>query len=405
MTTEQAVYYDSSVTKIDILGALGIMKGYPICASCGRKVVLPLTSGKKKTTSCPYCHHPHMAVRLGDDVFYGYPEPYSYEAAVEALRTISQEKAEGTFNREKWTKKGIEGRLFEKRIKAWLEKKEKDKQKHKIAPSTYGNYATYVKVHFTPLFSMDVTKIKAGDLQDFYDNLQGEPKQKKNIMDALRNSFRWMLDREEIKRIPKWPEMEPVIERECWTLTYEEQQGYLAKIAVEDRDIIEFLMESGLRPAEGCALMKVDIKMSERKGLIRHNYSEADLTERPKQKKEYWIVFSDRAWELIVKNIGNPTPFVFYNTRNKRGYKYKVLNKIWAKTEAPVGLYEATRHSLATQLMDAGEPLKRVQGVMRHADARTTLRYQHAGDENTRQALNRRGKNNVTELRKDVGET
>ena len=55
--------------------------------------------------------------------------------------------------------------------------------------------------------------------------------------------------------------------------------------------------------------------------------------------------------------------------------------------------------------MDAGEPLKRVQGVMRHADPRTTLKYQHAGDENTRQALNRRGKNNVIELKKDVGET
>ena len=404
MTTRANLYYDTSVA-LNILGALGIMKGYPICASCGRKVVLPLTSGKKKTTSCPHCHHPHMAVRLGDDVFYGFPEPYSYEGAIEALRTISQEKAEGTYNREKWTKKGIEGRLFENRIKAWLEKKDKDRKNDKIAPSTYGNYATYVKVHFPVLFPLDTTKIKAGDLQDFYDNLQGKPKQKKNIMDALKNFFRWVLDREEIKRIPKWPEMDPVIERECWTLTYEEQQEILTKISAEHRDIIEFLMETGLRPAEGCALMKVDIKMSERKGLIRHNYSEAELTERPKQKKEYWIVFSDRAWELIKKNIANPTPFVFWNAPYSRGYKYKVLNNAWKKTGAPVELYEATRHSLATQLMDAGEPLKRVQGVMRHADPRTTLKYQHAGDENTRQALNRRGKNNVIELKKDVGET
>ena len=33
-----------------------------------------------------------------------------------------------------------------------------------------------------------------------------------------------------------------------------------------------------MRPAEACALMKVDIKVSERKALIRHNYSEAELT-------------------------------------------------------------------------------------------------------------------------------
>jgi integrase len=234
--------------------------------------------------------------------------------------------------------------------------------------------------------------------------LNGSPKQKKNVMDALRNFFRWLLAREEIKRIPPWPEMDQVIEHERWTLTYDEQQEVLGKIPEAHRDIIEFLMETGLRPAEACALMKIDIKVSERKALIRHNYSEAELRERTKQKKEYWIVFSDRAWELIVKNIGNPTPFVFWNAPYERSYRYKVLNKAWTKTGCPVGLYEATRHSLATQLMEAGEPLKRVQGIMRHADSRTTLRYEHAGDENTRKALNRRGAK-VIELKKDVGDT
>ncbi len=288
---------------------------------------------------------------------------------------------------------GYEGDLMaaNNRIKAWLEKKDKDRKNHKIAPSTYGNYATYVKVHFPVLFPLDTTRIKAGDLQDFYDNLQGKPKQKKNIMDALRNFFRWMLDREEVKRIPKWPEMDPVIERECWTLTYEEQQEILAKIPAEHRDIIEFLMETGLRPAEGCALMKVDIKMSERKGLIRHNYSEAELTERPKQKKEYWIVFSDRAWELVKKNIGNPTSFVFWNAPYRRGYKYKVLNNAWKKTGASVELYEATRHSCwrpsnrphiqprtCLQIGPIDRPHLCGKGCFPTSSSEVTVRYPHA---------------------------
>ena len=53
-------------------------------------------------------------------------------------------------------------------------------------------------------------------------------------------------------------------------------------------------------------------------------------------QKEYLDkdLLSDRAWELIKKNIANPTPFVFWNAPYSRGYKYKVLNNAWKKTGA-----------------------------------------------------------------------
>lgn len=388
----------------DLLGSLG-MKGYIVCAACSRKVTMPIGS-KKEFPSCPYCKHPNMAIRLGDRYFYMGKDrkPYTYATALDAIIDMNKEMKANTFDPEKWAKKGIEERLFENCAARWLKKKEKDRDSRKIAPSTYGNYKTYVDVHFPALNGKDVTEMKAGDLQDFYDGLAGSPKQKKNVMDALRNFFRWLLKREEITRIPDWPEMEPVIQKEVFTLSYQEQQDELQRMPDEHRDILEFLMETGLRPAEACALMKIDIKATDCKGLIRHNYSEAELTERTKQKKEYWIVFSDRAWELIKRNIANPTVFVFWNKKYKKGYRYKVLNRIWNKyTESGVDLYAATRHSFCTQLIEDGESLKTVQGAARHADPRTTLKYIHPSDERTRQALNRRGRKVIPF--KDVGTT
>ena len=231
MTTDRAAYYDTNVILNNILGALGIMKGYPFCTSCGRKVVLPLTSGKKKTTSCPYCHHPNMAIRLGDDYFLRGPRTLHLRDCDMCPSGDQQAEGRGNLRHERnGSRKASRPALFESCIKRWLEKKDKDRENGKLAPSTYGNYATYVNVHFSPLFYLDTTKITAGQLQDFYDNLKGSPKQKKNVMDALRNFFRWLLTREEIKRIPPWPEMDQVIEHERWTLTYDEQQEVLTKI-------------------------------------------------------------------------------------------------------------------------------------------------------------------------------
>jgi len=149
--------------------------------------------------------------------------------------------------------------------------------------------------------------------------------------------------------------------------------------------------------------MKIDIDFRKRKGLIRHNYSEAVLRQRVKQKKEYWIVFSDRAWDLIQKNVGNQTEFVFMNPATNRGYRYKALNKTWnAYSKTGVELYAATRHSFVTQLIEDGESLKAVQDAARHADPRTTMAYIHPSEERTRQALNRRGRKviSIDEARK-----
>ncbi len=377
---------------------LGLDRGSILCARCNRAID---PKGKKNEyVTCHLCGHPKAYIFIkwqgkAQRYYAGKDgKKYTFETAFKALQDINEEIQGNRFDPDSWRTTEIEKKHFENEMATWLERKEKETEAGKLAPSTLGNYKTYNRKYYDYFLGLDVREIKLKHLQLFYDRLPGSAKYRKNILDALRTFFRWLKRWGEIDEVPIWPEMEQAISPEVWTLTYEEQQAELARIPEEHRDVFEFLMETGLRPAEACALMKIDIKFSERKGLIRHNYSEGQLTQKPKQKKEYWIVFSDRAWELITRNIGNPTPFVFWNAEYNRGYRYKVLNKVWKKySESGVDLYAATRHSFCTMLIDDGESLKTVQGAARHADPRTTMKYIHPSDERTRQALNRRGRN------------
>ena len=79
-------------------------------------------------------------------------------------------------------------------------------------------------------------------------------------MDALHAFFRWLKRWGEIAEVPVWPEIEPPIEPQRFSLPSEEQAAALARIPEEHRDIIEFLVETGVRPVEACALMVVDTR-------------------------------------------------------------------------------------------------------------------------------------------------
>ena len=173
---------------------------------------------------------------------------------------------------------------------------------------------------------------------------------------------------------------------------------------------------------------------------MRRTYSEGQLRDKVKQKKEYWIVLSDRAMELVKANMGNravvdvlsgqgdrlkrvlgpvhgekrdakgqatliatsvpPFPFVFTNPETKGGYKYKFIYRIWKQySGTDLDLYEGTRHSFCTQIVAEGASEMQAQSLMRHADGRSTKRYFHPTDERMKSLVNRRGR--VIELRKE----
>ena len=388
----------------NLFEVLGLERGSIICAKCNRSVD---AQGKKAdSVVCHHdgCHHPKVYIFIKwkghKERFYTGKDgqKFTYDTALKALVSINADINAGRFNPDDWKTPEIEKKRFEHQFAAWLERKEQEAQKGKIAPSTLGNYETYNRQYFSYLKDLDVREIRLKNLQLFYDQLPGSAKYRKNIMDCLRTFFRWLKRWGDIDEVPVWPEMEQPIRAERFALTYEEQQAALQAIPTKHRDIIEFLMETGLRPSEACALMMIDIDVKRRKALIRRTYSESQLRDRVKQKKEYWIVLSDRAWEIVSSNIAM-SEFVFTNPDTRRGYRYKVLNRVWnTYCKAGVSLYEGTRHSFCTQLVEDGGSEFQVQEAMRHADRRSTKVYFHPSDERQRELLNRRGK--VIDIRK-----
>ena len=273
-----------------------------------------------------------------------------------------------------------------------------DAGKGSLAPSTLAGYKNYARNYYLTspyLTGRDVREIRVKHLQLFYDSLPRSAKYRKNVMDGLSVFFRWLKRWGEIADVPTWPEMDTIVEPIRFSLTLDEQEAALARIPGEHRDIFEFMMETGLRPAEACALMLVDVDPKHRRILVRRTYSKGQLRNRTKQKKEFWRLLSDRAWEILELNIEADFSFVFRNPVTRRGYRYEFLQRVWrAHAGISAGIYEATRHSYCSQLAESDEGLspKHLQALMGHADLRSTMKYVHPSEDKLRAALNRRGK-------------
>lgn len=404
MTSDYTISYD-------LLEAFGVDRGTITCAACRQKV-LPKPGQKLDAVVCQHCGHPHMYIRLkyrGSRLYIRadkHDRPHTYASAAEELITISRQISDRLFDPKERESGAVKRRQFENMLDAWMERKEKEEEADKIAPSTLGNYRTYHRLYWSlseHLVGRDVRDIGLEQLQDFYDSVPGSVHYRKNIMDGLHAVFGWLLKKAEIGKMPEWPEIEQPMGSARIALTIEEQAAELARIPEEHRDIIEFAMEAGLRPAESCALMKMDINPARRAVLFRRTYSEGKLRRRTKnQRREYWLVVSDRAWELIERNMrpGDPErPFVFTNPATGRGYKYKFIYRVWKQYSATgADLSEATRHSFITQLVEDGTPKDQTMYVSRHVDERSIRPYYHPTDDRTRDVLNRRGSRKVISI-------
>jgi len=116
-----------------------VTRGGVYCSSCNVKVI-PVNP-KKEYISCQKCGHPNVHIRLMFDgqslkVYEKQGKPYSYSEAVADLITINQQIKEGSFDPRDWKPAGQNERSFEFSMGAWLERKDLERDKGKLAPST-----------------------------------------------------------------------------------------------------------------------------------------------------------------------------------------------------------------------------------------------------------------------------
>jgi integrase len=76
--------------------------------------------------------------------------------------------------------------------------------------------------------------------------------------------------------------------------------------------------------------------------------------------------------------------------------------RVRAKLSLDLRLYDATRHSVATQLRLAGVPLPDIKDQLGHSDIRTTMKYAHGDLEKLRGNLEKLSLRKVEQIRKEA---
>lgn len=367
-----------------------IMKGVILCTKCRKKMQKNVcTCGNPKCLIRIYWNGQHYEYRRDND-----GDVLTYDKALKKLIDISHAVKTKTFNPFEYSDTAIKERKFEYQIEKWLDEKLKMEKAGELSYGTTRNYRGYCKNYFHFFHKMDVRDIRLEQLTNFKDTLENiSIKTRKNIFIALRNFFGWLRKRGIIKELPIFPEIKGDDSKPRVAIDVDTQEIALKRIPEEHRDPIEFLMETGLRPGEVCALLVDHIDIRNKTARIERTYVSSHLIrETTKQRRKRIIPLSDRAFEIAYKNmIGKISKqFLFINPITKKGYYPTSLWTIWKKYSGlDIDLYSATRHSFASQLIQYND-VAVVKELMGHSDIATTQKYLHMKIVNLAEVVNSR---------------
>lgn len=391
------------ILPVSILGTGGIIvKGTIRCAyfKCGKR---------RHEQVCPHCGRaPCCIVLYWKGRTYTYRRDpqglqFSYPSAALFLNRIisdinDEKKGLKTFNPEEYSTGRMKARKLEFKAEEWLAIKEGQAEAGELSHETLKNYRGYVKNYWIPLLGhYDVRDIRFPELEKFKDDLpfRLKKKTKRNVLNGLRTFYTWLKRRMVLSETPVFPTVEGDDADVRRAVEVEDQWGALARIPEEHRGVIEFGMETGLRPGETCALKIRDLDMDSGMALIQRTWSGAHLRETTKGKNKRWIPLSNRALEILAVNIEKrfPEEFVFLNPGTGRCYRQKTLNQVWRQySEIDCTYYEASRHSFCTQIVEMGVSSIEAKELMRHENIKSTMHYYHGSARRQRELVNRRGK-------------
>lgn len=319
----------------------------------------------------------------------------SWLHADRVISRIRSEIDEHTFDPTKYIKAELKNFLFERRIEAWFASKQKGVEKGNLAPSYTRSLRNYKDRYYLPFFkSMDVREVRTYTIEQFYEQLPDglSLKYVKNILDALRNFFFALKRLDYIKDLPSFPQVTVDRKTPRW-INRAAQLKIIEHIPEEDRAIFVFLAFQGVRPGEAQALQVKDVDIVNEVVTPVRTVCDRKFRERLKGK-----VAKPRAINPLIVDMlraqctgKHPDAYVFINPLTVRPYAYNRLNDLWRKASTKaryaITLYEATRHSLASNLLKDGASLKSISDILGHTDIRTTLKYAHGDLENQRVAF------------------
>lgn len=297
------------------------------------------------------------------------------------LDLAEREKRARIFDPKKWRHKGKSSFAFDTLISAWYDEKLSLMDDDQLAPSYVPKLRTYIDHFYLPVYGeKDVREIQNLDeMVKFLRNYrkpkkpgEGEPlslKYRKNIIDALQHFFRYTQGKNRlfIPYLPEFPAEISVPEHDPQTISREIQLLILAEVPAEHKPIFTWLFYQGCRPAEARGLKGdaiTDKKEPRDTVTYKRGFSASKLRNHTKTKKDRpnYIYPEVRA---VLPDILHRDEYVFTHGKyTKRPYSSAFLNRLYRKalaafnarheTDLDVELYEATKHSFGTQMINTG---------------------------------------------------
>ena len=311
----------------------------------------------------------------------------SYERAKTLLSRIVNEIEDHTFDSTKYVKSELKTFYASNLLEKFRDYKLSG---DRIAPSYIRQYTRYVGIAIDYFGTKDVRDIRKLDIVNYQSHVSKEynwgNKTLKNCLDIFKTFMTYAKnDLEILNAVPYFPVIEICAPITTW-LDAETQITAFNYVPNLDKPIIAFLMLTGCRPGEARALKCKDIDLKRGLVTISATFSSHVYRKKRKGKKSKPLVTPIHPEMLeyikyrVEKNL--PEAFVFTN-REGRHYGKNSLPDLWRRVRNKAGLdksvrlYDAARHSYASQLINAGVSIYNVSSLLGHTNIKTTEKYLH----------------------------
>lgn len=290
----------------------------------------------------------------------------------------------------------------------WLEVKRRERDAGQRSPEYLrglDRYADPDTGHFSYLLDVSIYDLGYGVLEDWslwLADRELAPKSRRNVIGAFRAFAGWLKRRGEVASLPEFPTVE-VDEHSPTIISRQAQDAVLSAIPEAERGIFLAMARLGVRPGEARTLETRDYRDGWLTvGRAAKGPRADDPVRGTKNRRVRRIPLDEIAPDLatwIALHVGaearlkGTAPLFRHPTGRSSGARWlpTAMRRTWSRacraSGIHVGLYEGTKHSVGTALIEEGVDERAVQALFGHADLRTTRLYAKLRDPALARAL------------------
>jgi integrase len=313
-----------------------------------------------------YVWYPWKGDKIWVRKYFDHTRMFHEKQARRVLEKIRADVDQGIFEPSVW---GLDkALLFEN---AW----ETYQEQSKTGEARYGQREMIFERYLSPFFKdKSIREIKTIHIQT-WDAVMLKQNHAPNYLRLIRVTLKAFFHHfsDSLVRMPKFP-ISKESQKEIEWLTRDQQIKVHSFIPGWHGPIFRFMMLTGCRPSEACALKKQNINWS-KKSFSFKDTKTRQTTSLPITPEIEAIFKTPKAIESLE--------YVFSTARGHK-YQRQTLYHIWieankkahAESGVPiVSAYAGNRHSFACQKANEGHPMELISKVMGHASTRTTEKY------------------------------